>query len=92
MQIRGIVQRAGLEENPPGSDRIEMILWGQGVGPDKPRRIVVPYELLLQDPVARSRPGPRPWIPGPDRAGRARPLGRRGDRLRPGSVLRPRSD
>lgn len=42
--------RAELVENPPGSDRIELVLWGQGVGPDKPRSIVVPYELLLQDP------------------------------------------
>ena len=50
MRIRGIVQAAELDENPPGSDRIEMILWVQGVGPDKPKRIVVPYELLLQDP------------------------------------------
>jgi hypothetical protein len=50
MLVRGIVQRAELVENPPGSDRIEMVLWGQGVGPDKPRSIVVPYELLLRDP------------------------------------------
>src|SRR5271165_6185220 len=50
MQVRGIVQRAELVENPPGSDRIEMVLWGQGVGPNKPRSIVVPYELLLRDP------------------------------------------
>ncbi len=50
MQVRGIVQRAELEENPPGSDRIEMIVWGQGVGPNKPRSVIVPYELLLQDP------------------------------------------
>ena len=50
MQIRGIVQTAVLEENPVGSDRIEMILWAQGVGPDKPTRIVVPFELLFQDP------------------------------------------
>ncbi|MFO0891830.1 MAG: hypothetical protein U0790_22170 [Isosphaeraceae bacterium] len=50
MRIRGIVQTAVLEENPPGSDRIEMIVWGQGVGPNKPRQVVVPYELLLQDP------------------------------------------
>ncbi len=50
MRIHGIVQQAELEENPPGSDRIEMILWAQGVGPDKPRSIVVPFELLLQDP------------------------------------------
>jgi hypothetical protein len=50
MQVRGIVQNAELRENPPGSDRIEMILWGQGVGRDKPRSVVVPYELLLEDP------------------------------------------
>ena len=50
MQLRGIVMSAALEENPPGSDRIELHLWLQGVGPGKPRRIVVPYELLLDDP------------------------------------------
>ncbi len=50
MRIRGIVHAAELEENPPGSDRIEMHLWGLGVGPDKPRQIVVPFEVLLQDP------------------------------------------
>lgn len=40
---------ATLHENPPGTDRIEMIIWGQGVGPDKPRQIVVPFELLIAD-------------------------------------------
>ena len=50
MQIRGIVLSAVLEENPVGSDRIELVLWAQGVGPDKPRSMIVPYELLLQDP------------------------------------------
>ena len=50
MQIRGIVQTAELQENPPGSDRIEMILWGQGVGPNKPRQIVIPFDLLVLDP------------------------------------------
>jgi hypothetical protein len=50
MRIRGIVHTAVLEENPPGTDRIEMIVWGQGVGPNKPRQVVVPYELLLTDP------------------------------------------
>jgi hypothetical protein len=49
MQIRGIVLSATLEEYPVGSDRIEMHLWGQGVGPNKPREIVIPYELLLND-------------------------------------------
>lgn len=50
MRIRGIVRTATLEEEPPGSDRIEMILRVQGVGPDQPRTFVVPYEVLLADP------------------------------------------
>jgi hypothetical protein len=50
MRIRGIVRTATLEENPPGSDRIEMILRVQGVGPGQPRTLVVPYEVLLADP------------------------------------------
>ena len=49
MRIRGIVRTATLEENPPGSDRIEMVLRVQGVRPDQPRLLVVPYELLLAD-------------------------------------------
>jgi hypothetical protein len=49
MQIRGIVRVATLQENPPGSDRIEMLLRAQGVKPDQPRLLVVPYELLLGD-------------------------------------------
>ena len=90
MQIRGIVQRAVLEENPAGSDRIEMILWGQGVGPDKPRWIVIPYELLLSGSLARSRPDPRPWISGEHPRRRAWPVDRRGDRLRLGSRVAAR--
>jgi hypothetical protein len=50
MRIRGIVRTATLEENPSGSDRIELILRVQGVGPGQPRTLVVPYELLLADP------------------------------------------
>ena len=50
MRIRGIVQTATLEENPPGSDRVELILRVQGVGPGQPRTFVVPYDLLLTDP------------------------------------------
>lgn len=50
MRIRGIVRAATLEENPPGSDHIDMILGVQGVGPGQPRTLVVPYELLLADP------------------------------------------
>ncbi len=51
MQIRGIVRTATLEENPPGSDQIELVLRAQGVGPDQPRFLVVPYTLLLKDPA-----------------------------------------
>ena len=49
MQIRGIVRTATLEENPPGTDQIEMVLRVQGVRPEQPRLLVVPYELLLGD-------------------------------------------
>jgi hypothetical protein len=49
MRIHGIVRIATLEENPPGSDRIEMRIRVQGVRPDQPRLLVVPYELLLGD-------------------------------------------
>ena len=61
MRIRGIVRTATLEENPPGSERIEMVLRVQGVGPNQPRTFVVPYELLLADPEldAESVPGKR---------------------------------
>jgi hypothetical protein len=49
MRIRGIVRVATLEENPSGSDRIEMMIRVQGVRPEQPRLLVVPYELLLGD-------------------------------------------
>jgi hypothetical protein len=49
MRIRGIVRTASLEENPPASDRIEMVLRVQGVRPDQPRLLVIPYEFLLRD-------------------------------------------
>lgn len=50
MTIRGIVQFAELCEQPAGSGRIEMILQAQGVGRDQPRRLIVPFEMLLADP------------------------------------------
>jgi hypothetical protein len=49
MRIKGIVRTGTLEENPPGSDRIEMALKVQGVGPGQPRTLVVPHDLLLGD-------------------------------------------
>ena len=47
--FEGLYGLATLEENPPGSDRIEMVLRVQGVKPGQPRVLVVPYELLLGD-------------------------------------------
>jgi hypothetical protein len=49
MQIRGIVRSATLEENPPGTDQIDMVLRVQGVGPGQPRVLIIPYRLLLTD-------------------------------------------
>ncbi len=50
MHLHGLIQTATLEENPPGSDRIEMTLRVQGVGPGQPRRLVIPFEFLLREP------------------------------------------
>ncbi len=50
VRIRGIVRTATLEENPPGSDQIELVLRAQGVGAGQPRLLIVPYEVLLRDP------------------------------------------
>lgn len=49
MHLRGIIQTATLAENPPGGEVIEMVLRVQGVGAGQPRRLVIPYPLLLQD-------------------------------------------
>jgi hypothetical protein len=51
MRIKGVVRIATLQEIPPGTDQIEMVLKVQGVKPDQPRLLVVPYELLLSDPT-----------------------------------------
>jgi hypothetical protein len=49
MYLHGIIQTATLQEHPPGSDNIELVLKIQGVGPGQPRTLVIPYALLLQD-------------------------------------------
>jgi hypothetical protein len=50
VRIRGIVRTATLEEDPPGSDQITMSIRVQGVRPEQPRLLLIPYELLLADP------------------------------------------
>ncbi|HEV3121536.1 MAG TPA: hypothetical protein VGY53_06520 [Isosphaeraceae bacterium] len=49
MVIHGIIQSGHLQENPPGSDSIEMVLKVQGVGPGQPRTLVVPFMLLVEN-------------------------------------------
>jgi hypothetical protein len=49
MHLHGIVQSANLEEVPPESGNLEIILRVQGVGPGQPRKVIIPYALLLQD-------------------------------------------
>ncbi len=49
MHLKGIIQSAVLEEEPPESGNIQMVVRVQGVGPGQPRRLIVPYDLLLQD-------------------------------------------
>lgn len=50
MQMHGIVMTAVLEEQPPGSDNVELVLTLQGVGKGQPRRIVVPMDYLVSHP------------------------------------------
>jgi hypothetical protein len=50
MTLHGFIMSAELAEETPGGDRVELTLRIQGVGPGQPRRIVVPYDLLLADP------------------------------------------
>jgi hypothetical protein len=50
VRLHGVIRGAELQAHPPGSDRVEMVLELQGVSPGQPRRIVVPYEMLLEDP------------------------------------------
>jgi hypothetical protein len=50
VHLHGIVMSAELAENPPGSDIIEMTLRIQGVGSGQPRRVVIPFDLLLSNP------------------------------------------
>jgi len=50
MHLHGFIMSAELGEVEAGSDEIELTLRVQGVGPGQPRRIVVPYPVLLADP------------------------------------------
>jgi hypothetical protein len=49
MHLHGIIQTANLQEIPPESGNLEILLKVQGVGPGQPRTLVIPYPLLLAD-------------------------------------------
>jgi hypothetical protein len=49
MHLHGIIQTATLEESPPDSGNLEIVLKVQGVGPGQPRKLTIPYALLLED-------------------------------------------
>jgi hypothetical protein len=49
MHLHGIVQTANLEEIPPASGNLEIHLRVQGVGPGQPRKVIIPYAILLRD-------------------------------------------
>ena len=49
MLIRGVIQSAELREL--GEDQVDMDVRVQGVGPGQPRRLVVPFGLLVADPT-----------------------------------------
>jgi hypothetical protein len=49
MQLRGIIQSAVLQEVPPESGNLEIVMRIQGVGPGQPRLIVIPFAILVED-------------------------------------------
>ena len=50
MILHGFIMSAVLAEESPKSDRVEVTLRIQGVGPGQPRRIVVPFDCLVANP------------------------------------------
>lgn len=49
LTLHGIVQSAELVEVDPAAGRLELVIRAQGVGPTAPRKLIVPFELLLAD-------------------------------------------
>lgn len=50
MTLKGMVRDSELRERPVGSDFVELAIKVQGVGPDQPRTLIVPFEMLLENP------------------------------------------
>lgn len=47
MTIKGFIQSAELVEDLNGPDRVMMLLKVQGVGPGQPRKLLIPFEILV---------------------------------------------
>jgi hypothetical protein len=49
MHLHGIIRTAILDETPPDSGNLEIVLKVQGVGAGQPRTMVIPHVILIQD-------------------------------------------
>lgn len=47
MTIKGFIQSADLLQDPASDDRVMMLARVQGVGPGQPRKIIIPFEILV---------------------------------------------
>jgi len=45
--IKGFIQSAELLQDPASDDRVMMVARVQGVGPGQPRKILIPFEILI---------------------------------------------
>ena len=50
MRLQGLIRSAELVEGADAEGSVELALQVQGVAPGQPRRLVVPFALLLDDP------------------------------------------
>jgi len=47
MTIRGFIRSAELLQDPASEDRVNLLAAVQGVGPGQPRKILIPFEILV---------------------------------------------
>ena len=47
MTLRGFIRSAELLQDPHDENRVHLTASVQGVGPGQPRRILIPFEILL---------------------------------------------
>ena len=47
MTLRGLIRSAELHQDPADENRVHLIAAVQGVGPGQPRKILIPFEILV---------------------------------------------